>query len=101
MATTPTNTREQRQMSMKMSKDCYDHMIAEDIQWLQEMPNTCERTHILALLKESVDVYYPNTRTSKNTILSLAVDAVMEALIDDDNLIRIKAVKAIEQLKDK
>ena len=40
-------------MSMKMNKSSYITLIEEDIAWLEKMPRTLERDHIIAILKLS------------------------------------------------
>ena len=45
-------------MIKKMSKHCYETIIAEDMEWLLKQPETLERTHIACILDNSVDYEY-------------------------------------------
>ena len=50
-------------MSMKLSRDGYEKLIAENIEWLMKPPRTLEREHIIMIVKTSPDREYPPTRT--------------------------------------
>jgi len=44
---------------MRLNKLGYQQLIDEDIAWLETMPRTLERDHIIAVLKASVEHEYP------------------------------------------
>lgn len=43
----------------QLNRDGYQRLIDEDVAWLEGQPRTLERDHIVAVLKSSVDLYYP------------------------------------------
>lgn len=45
-------------MSGKLTRDAFKRLIAEDIEWLRQFPNTLERRHIEAVLEDSIHRYY-------------------------------------------
>jgi hypothetical protein len=45
---------------MRLNKLGYQQLIDEDIAWLEKIPRTLERDHIIAVLKASVDHEYPS-----------------------------------------
>lgn len=45
-------------MGMMMNRESYERLIQEDIAWLNTMPHTLERDHIIAVLENSVDRIY-------------------------------------------
>lgn len=45
---------------MKLNKEGYQQLINEDIAWLEKLPYTLEREHIIAVLKCSVEHEYPS-----------------------------------------
>jgi hypothetical protein len=45
-------------MGTKMNEEQYRKMIALDIEFLKQLPDTLERKHIVSILKESVEMYY-------------------------------------------
>ncbi len=49
-------------MSMKINKSSYITLIEEDIAWLEKMPRTLERDHIIAILKLSPVREYDDQR---------------------------------------
>ena len=46
-------------MSTKLNQATYEGMIAEDLKWLMEQPDTLERAHIEHIIKDSIACYYP------------------------------------------
>lgn len=48
-------------MSMRLTKDAYAALIAEDIRWLLlETEKTLERDHIVEVLRFSIEQHYPD-----------------------------------------
>ncbi len=45
-------------MSSKLTRRSYEQVIAEDIAWLRQQPDTLERDHIEAVLRASPDHEY-------------------------------------------
>lgn len=45
---------------MRLNKLGYQQLIDEDIAWLEKIPRTLERDHIIVVLKASVDHEYPS-----------------------------------------
>lgn len=43
----------------KLSKSAYERLIAEDLEWLDSMPDCLERQHIEHIVKDSIKFYYP------------------------------------------
>jgi len=68
-------------MSMKMSIDAYNKLITGNIKWLNEQLDTCERSHIEAIVLDSVNYYYPNKKDKRIKELKLANEA-RQAKID-------------------
>ena len=49
-------------MGTKLNKSAYQKLIYEDIDWLKKnTPHTLERDHIIQVLRDSIDRYYPKT----------------------------------------
>jgi hypothetical protein len=45
---------------MKLNKEGYAQLIEEDIEWLENnTSDTLERKHIIMVLEQSIDTYYP------------------------------------------
>ncbi len=53
-------------MSSKLNKFAYEQLINEDIEWINTMPRTLEREHIIDVLKYSVKLFYPEKNTDSN-----------------------------------
>jgi hypothetical protein len=45
---------------MRLNKHGYEQLINEDIAWLEKIPRTLERDHIIAVLKCSIEHEYPS-----------------------------------------
>jgi hypothetical protein len=45
-------------MGGKLTRRSYEELIAGDIEWLMQQPNTLERSHILVILRASADREY-------------------------------------------
>lgn len=45
-------------MGMMMNRESYERLIQEDIAWLNTMPRTLERDHIIAVLEDSTNRIY-------------------------------------------
>lgn len=48
-------------MTVKLNKETFEALIAEDIKFMEGAPNTLERAHIITILRYSVDLFYPDT----------------------------------------
>lgn len=48
-------------MSYRLNKKVYEQLINEDIAWLEKVPRTLEREHIIAILKASIKHEYPSS----------------------------------------
>lgn len=46
-------------MALTLNKTAYSKLVEEDIEWLLKQPRSLERDHIVAVLKESVNLLYP------------------------------------------
>ena len=46
-------------MSMKMGVDAYKELIEGNMKWLGKQPSSCERSHIMGIVKDSTNYYYP------------------------------------------
>jgi len=46
-------------MGTTMNKSTYEAMIKENIEWLKKQPRTLEREHIIQIVEQSVNFYYP------------------------------------------
>ena len=46
-------------MGSPLTRRGFEQLIAGDLEWLAAQPRSLERDHIAALLRESVDRYYP------------------------------------------
>lgn len=46
-------------MPLTLNKSAYTQLIEEDIDWLLKQPRTLEREHIVAVLRESIESFYP------------------------------------------
>lgn len=49
-------------MVSKLTHDVYQKLIDENIAWLESMPRTLERDHIIGIVKDSVRFYYSNCK---------------------------------------
>lgn len=47
-------------MSTILNKSAYSKLVEEDIAWLESLPRTLERDHVVAILRESIDAFYPS-----------------------------------------
>jgi RNA:NAD 2'-phosphotransferase (TPT1/KptA family) len=45
-------------MAGKLTRTGYEELIKKDIEWLQKQPRTLERSHIIAIVIDSVKAYY-------------------------------------------
>ena len=52
-------------MSSKITKEAYEKLIAEDIEWLEKQPHSLENDHIKAIVRDSVNFYYPEKKEIK------------------------------------
>ena len=44
---------------MRLNKKGYEQLINEDIAWLEKIPRTLEKDHIILVLKTSIEHEYP------------------------------------------
>ncbi len=51
-------------MAMKLNREAYERLIAEDIAWLESMPRTLERDHVIEIVKSSPRFQYETTGPS-------------------------------------
>jgi hypothetical protein len=49
---------------MRLNKAGYEQLVNEDIAWLEKIPRTLERDHIIAVLKASIEHEYPSRKFS-------------------------------------
>jgi len=47
-------------MSTRLTKDAFKALVDQDLQWLKSMPSSLERQHILMILLDAVEHYYPD-----------------------------------------
>lgn len=85
-------------MSMKMGKDSYEKLIKENIEWIEQFPDTLERKHIKHILIASVNFYYPETRITK---LENALNEAAYALEVSCSHRMAKKIRVIANNKDK
>lgn len=43
----------------KMNKASFEKLVEENLAWLQSMPHSVERSHIIMIVKDSPTHYYP------------------------------------------
>jgi len=48
-----------------MNKNSYAKTIEEDLAWLNKMPDSIEKTHIIEVLKDSIERVYPEKFSAK------------------------------------
>lgn len=46
-------------MSSKMHRDSYEALVKDNLAWLEAQPRTLERDHIMMIVRQSVEHYYP------------------------------------------
>lgn len=46
-------------MSVKMTKSAYKQLCKENVEWLEQFPDTLERKHIIAIIHASIEHEYP------------------------------------------
>lgn len=46
---------------MKMSVDAYKELIEGNMRWLGNQEQCCERSHIMGIVKDSTNFYYPKS----------------------------------------
>lgn len=46
-------------MTGKLTRGAYERLVAEDLAWLDAQPRTLERDHVVAIVRASVDLFYP------------------------------------------
>jgi len=56
-------------MGTKLFKHKYEELIAEDLKVLYTLPHSCERMHIEAVLRESIEFSYPSVKKDQTTCL--------------------------------
>ena len=67
---------------MRLNKFGYQQLIDEDIAWLEKIPRTLERDHIIAVLKASVEHEYPMHGVKDMTDEELH-NAILQGLLGD------------------
>lgn len=67
-------------MSLTLNKSAYTKLIEEDIEWLLKQPRTLEREHIVAVLKESVESFYPLKSTFHQGLGAIVPDKMIKVL---------------------
>lgn len=65
-------------MSMKMSVDAYKELIAGNIAWLREQPDSCECSHIMGIVLDSVNYYYPENYKENLELLEIKLSGYKE-----------------------
>jgi hypothetical protein len=63
-------------MTMRLNKLGYQQLIDEDIAWLEKIPRTLERDHIISVLRASVTHGYPEPHSV------LPIDKDDERIVD-------------------
>lgn len=48
-------------MASKLNRAAYEQMVKEDLDWLDQQPDTLEREHIRHIVSDSIRVYYDLT----------------------------------------
>jgi hypothetical protein len=51
---------------MKLTREDYEQLIDEDLAWLERMPSSLERQHIMQVLLASVEYEYPSKDVSND-----------------------------------
>ena len=64
---------------MRLNKLGYQQLIGEDIAWLEKMPRTLERDHIILVLQTSIEYEYPSF-----TMKDLLPDSLCDERCDPD-----------------
>ena len=92
-------------MSMKMSVDAYKELIEGNMKWLGEQSSSCERSHIMGIVRDSTNYYYPENykEESDKTIQELkaallelySIWCIAEIELEDADYSRVEEIKAI------
>ena len=48
-------------MNMRMTRDAYEEIVRQDLEWLRRQPRSLERDHIVVVLEHSVRTEYPRS----------------------------------------
>jgi hypothetical protein len=67
------------EMSMKMSIDAYKELIEGNILWLREQPDSCECSHIMGIVRDSTNYYYPENYKKELEQQQAAIDKLKTA----------------------
>lgn len=46
-------------MVMRLNRESFEKLISEDLEWLMNQPRTLEREHVIQIVRDCVDMYYP------------------------------------------
>ena len=76
-------------MTSKMSKDCYETIIAEDLQWLDMQKDSLENRHIKHLLLDSINMFYPDNENLVQRLNVLAIKWCSNEHRDWEEILRI------------
>ena len=63
-----------------MSKEAYEKLIRENVEWLNKQPDTLEREHIELILWESIKFYYPDCLEEKKVVQEIPKITYTETL---------------------
>jgi len=48
-------------MPIRMNREAYEKLIAENLEWLEKQPRTLEREHVIQIVRQSPDREYGDT----------------------------------------
>lgn len=79
-------------MTSRVNRETYQRLIDEDISWLETVPRTLERDHVVLVLRQSVEHEYPTTAPAPapsrsaddiaNALVHVAADADQQAWVE-------------------
>jgi hypothetical protein len=58
-------------MSIDLTREAYQKLVNEDIEWLLKQPRTLEREHIEAIVSHSVSLLYDKIESLKEEVNAL------------------------------
>jgi predicted RNase H-like nuclease (RuvC/YqgF family) len=76
-----------------MSRDAYERIVQEDVEWLLKQPDTLERHHIEQLLLDSPRMYYADNYTDMSRRVSVLSSKIKE--LAESTLAAARAIEGL------
>jgi len=76
---------------VKLTRDAYEELIAEDLAWLEKQPRTLERDHVMLIVKRSASVEYDLVDALDDVLGTTSDDPEMDAKYDRAEVLVMKA----------